>query len=368
MPTFLSFFSGIAGLDHGLERAGWTCLGAIERDPHCLATLSHNCPHVSLLAGDIRCFQASDLRQHFQFSQVDLVVGGPPCQAFSTAGNRQGLNDERGNVFLHFLDLAFNLKPRLIVIENVRGLLSSPLSHRPHKERKDRPQTQEEQPGGALKLILSRLDQEGYKTSFGLYDTAWYGVPQHRERFILIANQGQPVELIGRTTESKRTFRQAVEGLAESDSLPLRPKQAQFLPLLGPGQNWRSLPGERQREALGGAFQASGGRVGFYRRLAWDDPSPTLVTSPTMPATLLAHPEELRPLSIGEYKRLQTLPDDWWVSGSLATQYRLVGNAVPVLFSQALGHHLLGQGSSLAPGLSRYRHSHTEAWLTHYQD
>ncbi len=107
------------------------------------------------------------------------------------------------------------------------------------------------------------------------------------------------------------------------------------------GQNWRDLPVEIQAEAMGASWFAGGGRTGFYRRLSWNKPSPTLVTRPTMPATDLCHPDELRPLSVEEYAAIQTFPEDYVFCGKLDDQYRQIGNAVPCLFGDAIARHLI---------------------------
>lgn len=296
------------------------------------------------------------------------VVGGPPCQAFSTAGRRRGLADERGNVFLSFLDLAVCLQPRYIVVENVRGLLSAPLVHRPHAERSG-PLKDEERPGGALRRVVGVLERAGYGVSFELYNVANFGVPQSRERLLMIACSGGRVapHLSPTHQERLRTFREAVAGLGGVGACArFRAGREKYFAMLCEGQNWRDLPESLQREALGGAYNSTGGRVGFCRRLAWDKPSPTLVTSPVMPATELCHPSELRPLSVNEYKRLQTFPDDWRVCGPMAAQYRQIGNAVPVEFGAAVGRHLLRleTGTAEASGLrkSRYRGTDQDSW------
>lgn len=343
---YLSFFTGAMGLDLGLEHAGWTPVAFNEIDPIACQTISRNRPGIPLFAQDIRSLSHAFLRDTLgpDLASIDAVVGGPPCQAFSTAGRRQGLNDERGHVFLHFLDLAIRLEPQYVIIENVRGLLSAPLVHRPHHERgPDFPElTEAEAKGGALKLILSRLEESGYACSFRLYDTSRFGVPQVRERVVLIAARGKRrVPHLLPFTAPAPTVREALRGLdGEPECLPLRSKMLPYLPLLGPGENWRSLPIELQKEALGNVFFCEGGRTGFLRRVAWDSPSPTLVTTPTMPATLLAHPEELRALSVQEYQRLQTFPDNWQLAGRTAEKYRQLGNAVPVKFGEAIGHHV----------------------------
>ena len=139
--------------------------------------------------------------------------------------------------------------------------------------------------------------------------------------------------------------------------------------MLKAGQNWRDIPPELQKEAMGGAYEAGGGKVGFYRRLSWDRPAPTVVTCPTMPATDLAHPEEDRPLSVQEYARIQTFPDDWIFEGNLTSRYKQIGNAVPVHFGEKIGRHLLaydaGEALEVAPPqmrLSRYRNTDHRSW------
>jgi len=128
--------------------------------------------------------------------------------------------------------------------------------------------------------------------------------------------------------------------------------------MLGPGENWRQLPEEMQRKAMGKAFDSGGGRTGFYRRIAWDKPSPTVVTSPAQKATDLAHPVETRPLSIEEYARVQMFPDDWEFDGPIMEVYKQIGNAVPVGLGQALGEHLINliEGREI-PSFEDYRYS-----------
>jgi len=118
-------------------------------------------------------------------------------------------------------------------------------------------------------------------------------------------------------------------------------RRLKYYRLLREGQNWRDLPPRLQKEAMGKSWYAGGGRTGFYRRLAWDKPSPTLVTSPTMPATDLCHPEELRPLSVQEYAAIQTFPGWFEFAGRTSDKYRQLGNAVPCLFGKAVAKHLI---------------------------
>jgi DNA (cytosine-5)-methyltransferase 1 len=351
-PIALSFFSGAMGLDLGLERAGFEVLLACEFNNACRKTILRNKPNIALL-GDIAMHDAAEIRRTVGLSknqEIDLVIGGPPCQAFSTAGNRQGFADDRGNVLLTFLERIIELRPKFAVIENVRGILSAPLLHRPHIERGQDfpPLTPDEEKGGALMYILDILKKAGYGVSFNLYNAANFGSPQKRERVIIVCSRnGKKLpHLIPTHSENGefglpkwRTFREAIRGLPKQGHhhLSFPEKRLVYYRMLKPGQYWRDLPEDLQKKALGASYFAGGGKTGFLRRLAWDKPSPTLVTHPAMPATDLAHPTEDRPLSIEEYRSLQEFPDDWIIEGSLVEQYKQIGNAVPASLGQAVG-------------------------------
>jgi DNA (cytosine-5)-methyltransferase 1 len=349
-PIALSFFSGAMGLDMGIAKAGFDIRLTCEIDKFCRQTISLNKPNAALL-GDILQYSAQEIRFAAglnKYDDIDLIVGGPPCQAFSTAGKRQGLNDSRGNVFLKYLDLCLELKPKYFIIENVRGLLSCPLMHRPHDQRGDGlPSLKEdEKKGGALNFILKKIENSNYSFSFNLYNAANFGTPQIRERVIIICSRNgeRPPFLVPTHGENGefnlprwKTFQSCTMGIQKHHHLNFPEKRLTYYRLLNPGQNWKSLPVDLQKEAMGKSFYSGGGKTGFLRRLAWDKPSPTLVTHPAMPATDLAHPIENRPLSIEEYRRIQEFPDDWQLSGSLIQQYKQIGNAVPVGLGYAIG-------------------------------
>lgn len=374
----LSFFTGAMGLDLGLEAAGLETILACEFDKWSRATISRNKPNLPLL-GDIWNCDAELVRDVAGLdskSEVDVIAGGPPCQAFSTAGRRQGFQDVRGNVFLHFIDLAMELRPKYLVLENVRGLLSAALKHRPLSERGQNspPLTAEESPGGALTHIVEKIEAHGYSVSFNLYNSANFGAPQTRERVILICSRdGTRVPYLNPTHSESgefnlpkwRTFAQAVADLSEEhqEFINFPEDRNKYYQLLGPGQYWKHLPENLQREALGKSYYSGGGKTGFLRRLAWDKPSPTLVTHPAMPATDLAHPEQLRPLSIQEYKRIQDFPDSWELQGPLLQKYKQVGNAVPVPLGKAVGDLLLshsrGQAKNPPQGFKFSRYKNT---------
>ncbi len=386
----LSFFSGCLGLDLGLEKSGIRTLLASEIDKSCIKTIKANRPNLPVI-GDILDFSHKEIRKIAGLSPKEspaLVVGGPPCQAFSTAGKRQAFKDPRGNVFLRYLELIKELQPQYAVIENVRGLLSASLNHRPLSERgKSNVEfTEEELPGSALNLVISKLESFGYKISFNLYNSANYGVPQIRERVILIATLGEkklPHLSPTHSNDSRYelpdwiTFKEAVKGLKEVDmhGVQFSNQRIKYFELLGPGQYWKDLPSiELQKEALGNSFYSGGGKTGFFRRLAWNKPSPTLVTHPAMPATELAHPKKNRPLTVEEYKRIQQFPDEWKIEGTVINQYKQIGNAVPIGLGEALGKliacDLYGDEYTPAPpdfSFSRYKNTDEVTWMQEFQ-
>lgn len=380
-PIALSFFSGAMGLDIGLEKAGFDIRLACEVDKFCRQTIELNKPDIALL-GDINKYSKKDILERASLTNkddIDLMVGGPPCQAFSTAGKRKAFNDDRGNVFLKYIDLALELRPKYLVIENVRGLLSCPLDHRPHDQRgPEFPSlSADELKGGALNFIITKLKNSGYSYSFNLYNSANFGTPQVRERVIIIcARDGMPPPFITPTHSQNKefdlpkwkTFKQATKGLKKHHHLNFPEKRLKYYRLLKSGENWKNLPEKLQKEALGKSYYAGGGKTGFLRRLDWNKPSPTLVTHPAMPATDLAHPKEDRPLSIEEYKRIQEFPDTWDLAGPLIQQYKQVGNAVPVSLGKALGEHIFkllnGEKPKQYDGFnySRYKNTTNTEW------
>ena len=380
----LSFFSGAMGLDIGLEKAGINVLLACESDKVCRRTITANRPEIGLI-GDIWQYDSTQIREAAGLGsddEIDVIVGGPPCQAFSTAGARRGFQDQRGNVFLRFIDLILEMRPRFAVIENVRGLLSAPMAHTPHNKRGSNWKSEpEERPGGALMHILNALRRGGYGVSFNLYNSANFGVPQSRERVVIICSRdGKKLPHLFPTHSRDSQFglpqwvtlREALDGLdpTKGRHAEFPEERLRFYRMLGPGQYWRHLPAHLHRDALGGSLDAGGGKTGFLRRLAWDKPSCTLVTSPTMPATDICHPEQDRPLSVEEYARIQQFPSSWVFCGSIADQYRQIGNAVPVGLGEAIGRAILAHIDNveqLPPEnfpFSRYKHTDEVSWET----
>ena len=302
----LSFFSGAMGLDIGMKNGGIDALLACEFNKACRMTIAKNNPEIGLI-GDITKFSADEILKMAKIPKgrkVDVIFGGPPCQAFSTAGNRKAFDDERGNVFLKYLSIISEIKPTYVVIENVRGLLSAPFTYKDSKKPIK---------GGAMMIILDQLKEMGYTMSFNLYNAAYFGAPQIRERVVIIGKLGeekvsylQPTHNEDGTNGLKqwRTLKDALSILPKSVEhhyIEFPEKRLKYYRLLKEGQYWKDLPLDLQKEAMGKSFYLGGGKTGFLRRLSYSKPSPTLVTNPTMPATDLAHPMEDRPLSVEEY-------------------------------------------------------------------
>ncbi|WP_193096451.1 DNA cytosine methyltransferase [Brevibacterium sp. FME17] len=373
--TAISFFSGAGGLDQGLEKAGIPVQLYCENNRECRMTLSKNRPDAGLI-GDINNATKEMVLEFANITPdrgIDLMVGGPPCQAFSTAGARRAFADDRGNIFLKYLELADELQPKYLVIENVRGLLSTPFPLKP-----DTPPVR----GGALSLILEKLKTMQYKVSFNLYNSANFGAAQLRERVILIAKREGSAPPYLQPTHSNDpkwglqpwvTFNQATKHLRDvrHEHTQFPSKRLALFELLEEGQYWTSLPTDLQESAMGKAYHLSGGRTGFYRRIDGNRPSPTLVTSPTMPATDLCHPTELRPLSVEEYKAIQGFNTDWWIAGSVPEKYKQIGNAVPVKLGQAIGELIKSDMAGAAQAesklgtsfpFSRYRETSDISW------
>lgn len=351
MYNAISLFSGAMGLDLGIEKAGFKIRVCVEMDKNAVATIRQN-SNTPVIDRDISTVSTDEILSAAGLSKKDvaLVVGGPPCQAFSTAGRQRGLSDFRGHVILQYLRIVSDIKPEYFVLENVRGLLSAKLNHVPdeysgYEQIKDKK-------GSVLAFLTDQFKHLGYSISYALLNAANYGVPEKRERVIVIGHLGERVPLPNPThsesgsfgTKKWVTLKEALNGLGAAETMhyiPLRPKTAPYMRLLKEGQNWRNLPDEAAREAMGKAYFLGGGKTGFLRRLSFDEPAPTLVTSPTMPATLLCHPTELRPLSIEEYARIQQFPDNWKFNGNIETIYKQIGNAVPVGLGYAVGMQIM---------------------------
>lgn len=348
----ISLFSGAMGLDIGLSKVGLKILIGQDFDKNCVATMQANGHKV--IGGDIRQIKASDLLEtiHRKVGEPFLICGGPPCQPFSTAGKRLGINDPRGSLFMDFIRMIDYIRPRFFVMENVKGIISAPLKN-------EKSTDSNQSLGTVLDVILSEFHKLKYKTVYGILDAVNYGVPQFRERFVLIGSRDNEDVFLPFPTHFQmhqnsnyrwHTLRESIKDLEQNygECATFSKERLKYLHMVPEGGNWRDLPPELIPQAMGGAYNSGGGKVGFYRRLSYSQPSPTLVTSPVQKATMMCHPIMDRPLSVKEYARIQQFPDEWKFIGTMASKYRQIGNAVPIGLAAALGESLLSTANHTA--------------------
>lgn len=368
----VSLFSGAMGLDLGLEQAGIRSKLAVEVDPFCCSTMRNNRPDLDVWETDVSQVDGQSLLERLgRPHDVFLVVGGPPCQSFCSGGKRAGLSDPRGNLIYVYLKILSEVRPRFFVLENVANIVTAALRHRPIAQRPgkhwnlsvyDRARRKpdevademlpEELSGSAIRQVIADMAGLGFHLSLSVVDSADYGAPQRRLRFILFGARDSLAPVMPAPTHGDSALKQVPQRTVREAIYDLRgepgphsmytPKVARFFELVPPGGNWRHLPKELQRQALGDASMAAGGgKTGFFRRLAWDLPAPTITGRANRKGSALCHPEAIRPLSVRECARLQGFPDDWVFSGAMNRQYVQVGNAVPVPLGAAIGRAVL---------------------------
>ena len=346
----ISLFSGAMGLDLGIEAAGFDIKVCVEMDHWAAETIRIN-TSIPVIERDINDVSSEDILKvsGLKKENIDLVVGGPPCQAFSTAGKQRGFSDIRGGCIIQFIRVVSDLKPKYFILENVRGILSAKLNAVPEAYKEYDSIKMES--GSVLKLVLNEFNKLGYSISYALLNAANYGVPEKRERVVMIGHLGDRVPIPAPTHSESGAFgtkkwvslRDSIGDLQGKPMryIPLRSRMEKYMKLIGEGENWTKLDPAVAKEAMGKAYVLSGGKTGFLRRLSFDEPAPTLVTSPTMPATQLCHPKELRPLSVEEYARIQQFPDTWIFEGRIESIYKQIGNAVPVGLGKAVGNQII---------------------------
>lgn len=347
----ISLFSGAMGLDLGIEKTGFKIRVCVEKDKWAAQTIRAN-TSIPVIERDINDVHTDEILAAAGIGRQDvtLVIGGPPCQTFSTAGKQKGFADLRGNVMLQYLRVVRDILPEFFIMENVRGLQSAKLNSVPAEYAEYEPI--KDVKGSAFHFMVAEFRKLGYSISHALLNAANYGVPEKRERIVVIGHRGERVPIPSPThsengefgTKKWNTLRSCIGDMEHRTDLhytELRKRSRPYMKILKEGQNWRNLPEDMAMQAMGKAYFLSGGKTGFLRQLKFDEPSPTLVTSPTMPATLLCHPTQLRPLSIEEYARIQQFPDSWTFNGRLETIYKQIGNAVHVGLGQAVGQQIM---------------------------
>ena len=317
--TVIELFSGAGGLALGLENAGFNTKLLLDVDKDTVKTLKKNRPKWNVIEDDIKNVSFKKYK-----GKIDVVAGGFPCQAFSYAGLSKGFTDTRGTLFFDFARCVDEVKPKIVLGENVRGLLK-------HDE------------GRTLQTMVRVLEDLGYKTRFKYARAQFMDVPQKRERLFIIGIRKDqkfshlfPVE-----KDYTISLRDALDKCPPSNKPKYSENKKRIMKMVPEGGYWRDLPIKDQKEFMGRSFYLGGGKTGMARRLSWSEPSLTLTCSPAQKQTERCHPSKTRPLAIREYARIQTFPDSWEFLGSETSQYKQIGNAVPVNLGYYIGRTLI---------------------------
>jgi DNA (cytosine-5)-methyltransferase 1 len=325
--SVLELFAGAGGLALGLEKAGLSCKLLVELDRWACSTLRENRPNWNVVEGDVS-------KQSFlQYKgKIDVVTGGFPCQSFSYAGKKLGLEDARGTLFYEFARAVKETQPLMCIGENVKGLVT-------HDN------------GKTLESMIHILDELGYDVvGSEVLKAAYFNVPQKRERLFLVGvKRGAGISFnYPKPSKEMLPLSAALKaGSLYSTDVPASPGQVypvrkkEIMDMIPPGGYWRDLPENIQKEYMLKSFYLGGGKTGMARRISWDEPCLTLTTSPAQKQTERCHPDETRPFTVNEYARIQTFPDDWGFQGSTNQIYKQIGNAVPVNLSYAIGKEIV---------------------------
>lgn len=325
----IELFAGGGGLALGMSLAGFHHVLLNEFETAACKTLKTNKPEWNVIEGDVRHIDFTPLR-----GKIDFLSGGFPCQAFSYAGKGAGFNDTRGTLFFELARAVKEIQPKVFMGENVKGLIS-------HEN------------GRTFETIKNTIAELGYTlVEPRVLRAIMYQVPQKRERLILIAIRNdiaQNVEFHWPTPYHEvLTLRDALyksviyeNDVPVSEGAQYPEKKKRVLAMVPQGGDWRNLPEEVAKDYMGGSWLLGGGKTGMARRLSLDEPSLTLTCSPCQKQTERCHPLETRPLSVREYARIQTFPDNWVFQGSMSDKYKQIGNAVPVNLAWAVGRSLI---------------------------
>ena len=327
--TSVELFAGGGGLALGLSLAGFSHVLLNEFDKSACNTLRMNHPEWDIIEGDVRNVDFTPLRD-----KVDFLSGGFPCQAFSYAGKQGGFDDTRGTLFFELARAVNEIRPKVFMGENVKGLTS-------HDH------------GRTFSTIKNTIAELGYTlVEPRVLKAIMYQVPQKRERLILIAIRNDLAEKVSYYWPSPYTqvltlrdalYRSIIydTDVPQSEGVKYPLKKQKVLELVPQGGDWRNLPEDVAKEYMGGSWFLGGGKTGMARRLSLDEPSLTLTCSPCQKQTERCHPLETRPLTVREYARIQTFPDSWLFAGTMSDKYKQIGNAVPVNLAWAVGRSLI---------------------------
>lgn len=322
--TDVELFAGAGGLALGLEEAGFHNQELVEFDQHATETLKKNRPNWNVIQGDITKIKSFRSLLKDPNQEIDLLSGGYPCQSFSYAGKRLGLQDTRGTLFYDYARALKELKPKMFLVENVKGLTT--MDH-----------------GKTLQTMINVFEDLGYHTQYKVLNAWDYGVAEKRQRMILIGirNDLNIDYKFPKAHVYKPVLRDVLQNVPDSPRIKYSKKKYDVLKQVPAGGCWRDLPEQVAKDYMGKSYYSEGGRTGMARRLSWDEPSLTLTTSPSQKQTERCHPDETRPFTTREYARIQSFPDSWQFEGSVSSIYKQIGNAVAVNMAKDVGKSII---------------------------
>lgn len=334
-PTFISMYSGCGGLDLGLIKAGFNPLWACDYSPDACETYRRNIGEI--IEGDISKVDMPKIRN------LDLLVSGFPCQPFSSAGNRKGVEDYRGLHFLTTLKFCRELSPKIVMIENVRGLLSSKYDGRL-----------------LIDVIVEQLQEMGYHTEYRLLNFSHYGVPQIRMRVILIAAKNKryldgifPAPIEPRDLSIKAALKGITKSTPnQSEIMRLNPQAIELGKFVPEGGSWKDIATKNLPERLK-KIRANMKKYGspvIYRRCSRDSIMSTVTAAFKPENAAVWHPWKERIFTVREIARFQSFPDDFVFHGrTVKSKYEQIGNAVPPLIGQLFGERIIERLMSKSP-------------------
>ena len=331
-PRLVSLFSGCGGLDKGFEDAGFHRVWANDFDKDAQAVFKLNFGDID--GRDITQVPVEDI------PDCDIITAGFPCQPFSNAGNRRGVYDERGELYLECLRIIEYKKPKAVLFENVKGLLSS--KHQSGKK--------------LIEVIKEDLENLGYLVNYKVVNASDYGVPQNRERMILIAFRNDLNKVFcfppAQEDKSKLTLRHILDipkDVPNQKFWPYSPQAQEMIEQIPQGGSWKSIPYER----LSPRFKRIRDDMkryhapNFYRRFSLDEINGTITASAQPENCGITHPTENRRYTIREIARIQTFPDDFMfiddTTRDIVAMYKVIGNAVPCKLAEVIASAIMDQ-------------------------
>jgi len=319
--TFIEVCAGAGGLSKGFIDNGFKPLLLNDTNKYCIETLKMNHPKANIVKGSMVDL---DLKK-YKDKNVDVLMGGVPCQSFSQAGKRKGIADDRGKLIIHFIKMISILNPKLFIIENVQGLVT-------HNK------------GKTLQMVINQINKIGkYIINYRVLNSNDYSVPQNRKRLIIVGVRKSLNKTFSfpQPHKYKPVLKDVLENCPESPGSVYKKEKYDIMKLVPEGGCWVDIPDKIAKKYMGKSYNSGGGKRGILKRLDMKKPSLTLLTSPSQKQTERCHPKETRPLQTLEYARIQTFPDDYKFSGSINQIYKQIGNAVPVNLSKAIAKEVI---------------------------